>query len=69
MNLEQTEAFCLDNSQHRRLFPAIGAGDYLLTEDELLAVIRVAFKAGVVEGSGVITRMVTDACDSVGHEQ
>ena len=41
----------------------------MLTEDELLAVIRVAFKAGVVEGSGVITRMVTDACDSVGHEQ
>lgn len=65
MNLEQTEAWCLDHAKDRRLFAALGMGDYLLTEEELLGLIRVAFKAGAIEGGGTMARMVTEACKSV----
>lgn len=69
MNIEQVEAWCLDRAKDRRLFAALGAGDYLLTEEELLTLIRVAHKAGVVSGAGVMTRMVTDACNAAGGGQ
>lgn len=65
MNSEQMEAWCIEQLQNRRLNAALGMGDYVLTEDELLTVLRVAYKAGSVAGSGAMCRIVDEACAKV----
>lgn len=51
--IEHTEAFILRMAEPARLF---GLGDYVLSQEQLLAMIRLAHKAGEVNQSERVLR-------------
>lgn len=65
MNLEQLEAWCLDKVQPARLNGAFGPGDYVLSERDLLGLMRVAFKAGRMDGAANVMRVIEESFSAV----